>query len=223
MLAFVLVSNASALTLQQLTPLTVGAQNTAVATGASGGGQVTFAYGFAAGNTPVPGCPNASVAIANPTILGTVQANGNGRAEFTGFVPASASGATVRVVAVEAATCAVSNVTLNTFPAVDWADVQPIFASTCSGVSCHWQDNPPSAGGFSLFGPSDMVNVPSQDVPRMDLIEPGAPADSYVWHKINNTQASVGGSGVRMPKNSPALNVQQKDLIEQWILDGALP
>ena len=51
----------------------------------------------------------------------------------------------------------------------------------------------------------------------------GLPDDSYVWHKINGTQNSVGGSGVRMPKNSPPLNAQQKDLIEQWILDGALP
>lgn len=223
MLAFVLVSNASALTLQQLTPLTVGTQNTPVATGAAANASVTFAYGFTAGNTPVPGCGNVTVGIANPTVLGTVQANGNGRAEFSGFVPASVSGTTVRVVAVETATCTVSNVTVNTFPSVDWANVEPIFASTCSGLSCHWQDNPPSAGGFSLFGPSDMVNVRSQDVPRMDLIEPGLPDDSYVWHKINGTQNSVGGSGVRMPKNNPPLNAQQKDLIEQWILDGALP
>ena len=96
MLALVLVSNASALTLQQLTPLTVGTQNTAVATGATANAQVTFAYGLAAGNTAVPGCPGVSVAISNPTIVGTVQANGNGRAEISGFVPAGASGSTVR-------------------------------------------------------------------------------------------------------------------------------
>ncbi len=218
----VLAPEASALTLDALTPLAVGTQNTATARSAVAGHAITFAYGLAQGNTPVPGCVGLTVPIAAPTVAGTVVADAAGVASLAGFVPASISGATVRVVAVDTTSCLASNTTLNTFPLVEWADVEPIFATTCD--RCHWQEPPRTAdGGFSLSGPADMVNVPSNDLRAMDRIEPFDTANSYVWHKLEGTQRTVGGSGVRMPQNGPYLNAQQMDLIEAWILDGALP
>ena len=75
MLGVLLATSAHALTLGAVSPLTVGVTNSVTATGATPGGQVTFAYGLAAGNTPVPGCAGLSIAIANPVIVGTVVAS----------------------------------------------------------------------------------------------------------------------------------------------------
>ena len=221
MLVLALATNAhAALTLQPLTPLKAGAQNTASATGATANHQISFAYGLAQGNSPVAGCPNLTVPIANLTVLGSATASAQGNAQISSFVPASASGRTVRMVAIDTTSCVASNVTINVFPQIVWADVEPIFSTSCSGGNCHWHDNTPG-GHFSLFGPSDMVNVASFQVPNMDRVEPRLPDRSYVWYKLNGTQAQVGGSGARMPKGKPALNAQQMSLIEQWIVDGA--
>ena len=57
----------------------------------------------------------------------------------------------------------------------------------------------------------------------MDRIEPGDPANSYLWHKFNNSHLSVGGTGSRMPKGGQPLGAADLALIEQWILDGANP
>lgn len=223
-LALALLPEASgAITLAPVTPLIVARQNSATASGAVGGAQITFAYGTVAGNTAVPGCAGSNTGISNPVTLGTVAANAQGVATFTGFVPASVSGVTVRVVAFDATRCDVSNVTLNAFPLVTWANVETIFSGSCDR-GCHWQEPPRGAsGGLSISGPADLVNVRSDDVSTMDEIEPFSTADSYVWHKVEGTHRTVGGAGVRMPQNGPYLTAQQMDLLEAWILDGALP
>jgi len=71
-----------------------------------------------------------------------------------------------------------------------------------------------------------IVGVQSPQFPKFSIIEPGDPAASYLWHKINGTQASVGGSGLMMPKARPGmastvLTPEQFATIEQWILAGA--
>ena len=66
-----------------------------------------------------------------------------------------------------------------------------------------------------------MVGVASVDIPSMNQIEPGSPADSYVWHKMNGTHSSVGGSGSTMPLGS-SVSQADLDLIEAWIYDGAM-
>ena len=66
------------------------------------------------------------------------------------------------------------------------------------------------------------MNVASTELPTMDRIEPGDPDNSYLVHKIQGTQASVGGTGERMPLGRPALTQEQIDIIRAWIADGAM-
>jgi hypothetical protein len=65
-----------------------------------------------------------------------------------------------------------------------------------------------------------IVDVPSNES-GLDRIEPGSSADSYLVHKIDGTQASVGGSGARMPFGQPQLSETLRDIIRAWADEGA--
>lgn len=54
-------------------------------------------------------------------------------------------------------------------------------------------------------------------------VEAGDHERSYLWHKVNGSQGSVGGEGSRMPRGEPALSQAQIDDIANWIDNGALP
>ena len=95
-------------------------------------------------------------------------------------------------------------------------DIQPLWTSKCSG--CHITS---TSGGLDLTTSSDQINVVSDDVGTMDRIEPGSTANSYIWHKLNGTQSSVGGAGDQMPKGRTALGASDLAMIETWILEGA--
>ncbi|MCB9763489.1 MAG: hypothetical protein H6739_27225 [Alphaproteobacteria bacterium] len=102
----------------------------------------------------------------------------------------------------------------------DFSDVQAIFQQRCS--SCHAGSNPSASLDLvSNDAYSNIVDQPSLELPSMDLIEPGDSANSYLFHKISGTQATVGGSGARMPRTGSALTTQQIALIETWIDEGA--
>jgi hypothetical protein len=97
------------------------------------------------------------------------------------------------------------------------AEVEPILSTECSG--CHGAPFP--SGGLDL-GPGScgrMVNVRSFGS-NLDYVEPGSLAQSYLWHKLNGTQGSIGGSGGQMPPGS-SLSSTQLDLIRMWIASGA--
>ena len=96
-------------------------------------------------------------------------------------------------------------------------DIQPIWTAECTS-GCHSGGSP--SGGLSLTSSSTQINVASIDLPSMDQIEPGDKANSYIWHKINGTQASVGGAGLDMPKYS-SLSSAELTLIGDWIDEGA--
>lgn len=103
------------------------------------------------------------------------------------------------------------------------AHVQPIFTNTCALSGCHASTNPEE--GMSLAAGethANTVNVPSVQLASMDRIEPGQPDNSYLVHKIQGTQASVGGSGVQMPEGGAPLSQEQIDLIRAWVARGAL-
>lgn len=92
-----------------------------------------------------------------------------------------------------------------------------IFAPTCAAAGCH--ANGANGVDFStLDGLRDqlLANSPTAGFP---LITPNSPDDSYLWHKINNTQGDVGGFGSRMP----ILGLPDEDIafIEAWINAGA--
>ncbi len=54
----------------------------------------------------------------------------------------------------------------------------------------------------------------------MKRIKPGSKEDSYLFHKIAGTHLTVGGSGLRMPRNGPPyLSDVEIERIGKWI-DG---
>ena len=74
-----------------------------------------------------------------------------------------------------------------------------------------------------MSGYGNLVDVPSTEAPALDRIEPGDPDASYLWHKINGTHASVGGSGNPMPAPAGGLDAGTIATIEAWISGGAQP
>ena len=105
------------------------------------------------------------------------------------------------------------------------ADIWPLLMAKCS---CHSNGGEPSdaLNGGLVFTMADaydaLVGAPAVDVPAMSQVEPGEPSQSYLWHKIAGTQASVGGAGLQMPPGPP-LSASERALVEGWILAGAPP
>jgi hypothetical protein len=101
-------------------------------------------------------------------------------------------------------------------------DVLPIITANCS---CH--GSPPGSGGWNHQNDAATlyaawVNHAASGLASMSRIEPGERATSYVWHKLNGTQASVGGVGSQMPLTGPPyLGTSDLDTIGTWIDEGA--
>jgi len=96
-------------------------------------------------------------------------------------------------------------------------DIWPLLQANCDG--CHLSGG--GSGGFNMdSGYTDLVNVSSVDVPSMDYIEPSDSANSYLLHKLNNTQGTVGGAGSQMPLGGP-LDAGDITMVETWIDEGA--
>jgi hypothetical protein len=74
---------------------------------------------------------------------------------------------------------------------------------------------------------ASLVGVPSTALPIRDLVEPGAPAISWLMQKLDGTHGAfdgqcVGGScGERMPLGETPLDVDVRDALRMWITDGA--
>jgi len=100
--------------------------------------------------------------------------------------------------------------------------VQPILSANCALSGCHAGASPAMGQNLSSGQTfSNTVNVASGELPTMDRVEPGDPDQSYLVHKIQGTQASVGGSGSRMPLGGSPLSQDQIDTIRAWIKTGA--
>jgi hypothetical protein len=97
------------------------------------------------------------------------------------------------------------------------ADLQPIWDATCT--SCH-SGSSASASLDLSDGYTEAVDVPAVQLPTMDRVEPGDTSLSYLWHKLEGTQATVGGSGNTMPRTG-TLSVADRAIIETWITEGA--
>ena len=97
-------------------------------------------------------------------------------------------------------------------------DIQAIWDTSCT--SCHGTSSP--SGDLTLEDAYELiVSVPSSDVPSMNLIEPGDPSRSYLWHKLRGTHTTVGGAGSTMPV-SGTLSTEDQQAIKTWILEGAV-
>lgn len=103
--------------------------------------------------------------------------------------------------------------------------IQPIFNARCT--SCHSGSSPPQGLNLSAgvsFGM--LVNVNSNELPSMKRIKPNDVPNSYLVHKVEGTQLSVGGSGSRMPQGcsgSSCLTATQINDIKAWVNAGAPP
>ena len=99
-------------------------------------------------------------------------------------------------------------------------DIWPIFDEHCS---CHEDAN--GAGKLRLAmddAYTNIVDKPSIQAPMMMLVAPGSAEQSYLWHKLNDTQDDVDGKGKKMPPGGK-LKAAELELIQQWIDEGAQP
>jgi mono/diheme cytochrome c family protein len=67
-----------------------------------------------------------------------------------------------------------------------------------------------------------VVDVPSLDASAFRRVRPLLPESSYRVPKIQGTQATVGGSGERMPLIGGVLTEQEIASIRAWIAAGGL-
>jgi len=102
-------------------------------------------------------------------------------------------------------------------------DVQPIFTANCAVSGCHAGTSPALGQNLSAGQAyAAIVNVPSQEAPDLMRVRPFLPDSSYLVHKIEGTQGSVGGGGSRMPLSGSPLTAEQIATIRAWITAGAL-
>lgn len=112
-----------------------------------------------------------------------------------------------------------SDVSPDAAPVLLAAVVDGVFVPSCS--PCHTDR---VSGELSLRprpALSEALAAQSFQAPQMARIAPGFPDESYLWRKVLGSHDEVGGSGNQMPL-SGALSSAQLQLLEQWILDGAL-
>ena len=96
--------------------------------------------------------------------------------------------------------------------------VLPVLKRHC--VVCHMTSD--TQGGLGLYPehhPS-LVSAPSNQSKLM-LVEPGSIENSYLYHKLMNTQLSAGGEGASMPYQRDALSPADIETIRLWIQEGA--
>jgi len=96
-------------------------------------------------------------------------------------------------------------------------DVQSIFTSRCA--VCHDESRAPDLRKGNAR--SSIVGVASGQLPTVKLITPGFPGKSYLWHKVNGSQLSIGGSGQQMPITGGHLSASELKVIKSWIEAGA--
>ncbi len=96
------------------------------------------------------------------------------------------------------------------------ADIWPILETRCATSGCHESFTPamPDAAGAYL----NLVGVDSSA--SMPFVDPMAPDNSYLWHKLVGTHKSVGGTGSTMPVVG-SLCLIEAQAIYSWILADA--
>lgn len=104
--------------------------------------------------------------------------------------------------------------------------IQPIWNGVGTGASactsCHIGGSPPAGLNLSAVNSyPNIFNVFSTQVPSMRRVSPGNAAQSYLFHKVEGTQASVGGAGSQMPPSGGPLNAASRTTIQNWINSGA--
>jgi hypothetical protein len=110
-----------------------------------------------------------------------------------------------------------------------FAPVAAVLVETCGSTYCHHGDgSTPASRDLSAQHIHGTLALRSLQIPRLRLIEPGQPAQSYLLHKLVGSHsalpeclADAGTCGQRMPSPIQPLAPAQIDLVRQWIVDGA--
>lgn len=93
-----------------------------------------------------------------------------------------------------------------------------IFTPTCATLGCHdplgQQSQLVLSAGRAY---ANTVNVRSVEITSLDRVEPGDPANSYLYRKLTG----AGITGDRMPQGLPPLSQAQIQLVRDWIRRGA--
>lgn len=102
-------------------------------------------------------------------------------------------------------------------------EIQEIFDNTC--VGCHGHAG---KAGLSLRGPKaygSLVERASTQLPKMLLVAPGEPEQSYLLHKVSGSHLEVGGHGTIMPARPwggvSKLSEVSIAVLTKWIKNGA--
>ncbi len=102
------------------------------------------------------------------------------------------------------------------------ADVQPILTASCAVSGCHTGSSPAQSMSLSAGQTfANTVNRAALEAPNLARVCPGNPDESYLVHKVQGTQGTVGGSGARMPLGGQPLSQPQINTIRAWISAGA--
>ncbi|MCH2337357.1 MAG: hypothetical protein MK316_08860 [Pseudomonadales bacterium] len=91
-----------------------------------------------------------------------------------------------------------------------------VFDASCTG--CHSGSSPSQGLNLSegaAYG--NTVNVPSTEIPSLNLVEPNDADNSYLMQKLEGTAQS----GQQMPYGGPYLNSTLRQLVRDWIDAGA--
>lgn len=99
-------------------------------------------------------------------------------------------------------------------------DIEPLFARNCASSGCHGGPTPTGLDLSDGVAYGAIVAVPSVQLPTMNLVTAGDPAESYLLLKLKDEQAAAGGAGDVMP---PGFGLAQTDIdrVEAWIAAGA--
>ena len=123
-------------------------------------------------------------------------------------------------------------------------DVLPIFERSCSlSASCHGSDkSPTTAMGYQPYlgevnpdmKPSDtakiiglIVGQPSKAATSMNIVEAGNAASSFLMLKMDNAlkcaqlTCNFSACGDPMPQTSPTLPLTDRNVVRDWINQGA--
>lgn len=102
---------------------------------------------------------------------------------------------------------------------VAWSEIEEILSANCV-IGCHEPGGEDPSLDLSDGAYYAIYGVAS-DQSLLFFVEPWVHEESYLWHKLNGSQGSVGGGGGRMPKGVPALTAEQIDAVADWIDNGA--
>src|SRR5438094_10417247 len=109
-------------------------------------------------------------------------------------------------------------------PAVSFAgDVQPIFSAPCAVPLCHSGATPTQGLDLSPGRSyAAIVGRPSTERPDLKIVDPGAPATSYLEWKISGAPAGQSILGSPMPLTGGPLPAAEQAIIRAWIAEGAV-